>query len=61
VAFVEIVTDELPGTTFGAGIHTNIITASIMAVIGGFNRIYEKSSADARKMFFTPVSSARTA
>lgn len=61
VAFAEVTTDELPGAAFGVGIHSNIVTASIMAVISGVNRIYDKSSVDARKMFFTPADSVKTA
>jgi 2-isopropylmalate synthase len=39
VAFVEMSVDNMPGSTHGVGIDSNIVTASIFAVISGINRI----------------------
>ena len=51
IAFVECVIDGVPGTTFGAGMHRNIITASLLAVISGLNRAAGKLDAGARAAF----------
>lgn len=51
IAFVECVIDGVPGTTFGAGMHRNIITASLLAVISGLNRAASKLDAGARAAF----------
>jgi 2-isopropylmalate synthase len=42
VAFAEVVADGVPGTTFGVGIHQNIITAPVLAIVSGLNRVYAK-------------------
>jgi 2-isopropylmalate synthase len=39
VAFIELSNRDQPGSTHGVGIDTNIITASILAVLSGINRI----------------------
>ena len=39
VAFVEMSGGDQPGSTHGVGIDENIVTASIMAVLSGINRI----------------------
>lgn len=39
VAFIELSNRDRPGSTHGVGIDTNIITASILAVLSGINRI----------------------
>jgi 2-isopropylmalate synthase len=39
VAFVEMAGGDRPGSTHGVGIDGNIVTASIMAVLAGINRI----------------------
>ncbi|WP_018412874.1 2-isopropylmalate synthase [Methyloversatilis thermotolerans] len=38
IAFAEFVIEGVPGTTFGAGMHRNIVTASVLALISGLNR-----------------------
>ena len=52
VTFAEIVADQIPGTVFGVGMHANIVTASVLAVISGLNRMYAKLSAENRPAFF---------
>ncbi|WP_344762686.1 2-isopropylmalate synthase [Actimicrobium antarcticum] len=52
VTFAEVVTDNVPGTVFGVGMHANIVTASVLAVISGLNRIYAKLPADDKAAFF---------
>jgi 2-isopropylmalate synthase len=42
VAYVEMMAASLPGTTFGVGIHQNIVTASVLAVVSSINRLYDK-------------------
>jgi 2-isopropylmalate synthase len=38
MAIVELATDQLSGTYFGVGHHSNIVTASLMALISGVRR-----------------------
>ena len=52
VTFAEIVADQVPGTVFGVGMHANIVTASVLAVISGLNRMYAKLPAENRTSFF---------
>jgi 2-isopropylmalate synthase len=54
VAYVEMVAAGLPGTTFGAGMHQNIVTASVLAIVSGINRVHEKLD-DGGKAGFFPV------
>ncbi len=51
-AFAEIVADGMPGSTFGVGIHQNIVTASVLAVISGINRAFGKLARDDQAGFF---------
>lgn len=51
VAFIEFVVNGLPGTTFGAGMHRNIITASVLAVLSGLNRACSKLDAAQGRAF----------
>ena len=52
VTFAEIVVDQVPGTVFGVGMHANIVTASVLAVISGLNRMYTKLPVENRSGFF---------
>jgi 2-isopropylmalate synthase len=38
-AMVELAVDGVPGSAFGVGIHPNIVTASVLAIISGVNRV----------------------
>lgn len=38
VAFIEIAADIIPTPVYGVGIHTNIVTASLLAVLSSINR-----------------------
>jgi 2-isopropylmalate synthase len=38
-AYIELSTGELPGGRFGVAIHANIVTASILALFSGLNRV----------------------
>lgn len=51
VAFAEFVIDGLPGSTFGAGMHRNIVTASVLAILSGLNRACAKLDRAARRDF----------
>jgi 2-isopropylmalate synthase len=55
VTFAEIVVDQVPGTVFGVGMHANIVTASVLAVISGLNRMYAKLPAENRTGFFRAI------
>ena len=52
VAFAEMECDAVPGTTFGVGMDRNILTASILAVVGGINRIFARLSPQEQSNFF---------
>jgi 2-isopropylmalate synthase len=38
-AMVELAIDGVPGSAFGVGIHPNIVTASVLAILSGVNRV----------------------
>ena len=61
VAFAEVAADEVAGAVFGVGIHPNIVTASILAVLSGLNRIYARSAEDMQGQFFAATSGMRGA
>ncbi len=60
VAFAELATGGLPGAIFGAGMHPNIVTASVLAVISGLNRICLRLPETGHATFFnvTPEAAA---
>ena len=45
LAIVEAGLDGLPGATFGVGLHHNIVTASVQAVVGAANRLLQRRHA----------------
>ncbi|MDH5275703.1 MAG: 2-isopropylmalate synthase, partial [Gammaproteobacteria bacterium] len=50
LAIVELAVDGIPGSTFGAGMDPNIVTASIRAIIAGINRnLARAGEAEARR------------
>ena len=48
VAFIEIGIEGSPATSFGVGMHPNIVTASVMAVFSGLNRRYATADTEMR-------------
>lgn len=46
IAYVEISGDDFTGSVYGVGIHPNIITASLLAVLSGVNRALKQQDAD---------------
>lgn len=48
VAFIEIGLENSPATSFGVGMHPNIVTASVMAVFSGLNRRFAAADAKTR-------------
>jgi 2-isopropylmalate synthase len=44
-AMVELGLEGMPGSTFGVGIHPNIVTASVLAIISGVNRLASRGAA----------------
>ena len=48
VAFVEVSMEGVKGMTFGVGIHENIVTASIKAVMSAVNRVLSMASKELR-------------
>ena len=61
VAYAEVARTDAAGSTFGVGMHANILTASIQAVISGVNRIYGRASAQEQAHFFERVREAQAA
>ena len=52
VTFAELVAPQVAGTVFGVGMHANIVTASVLAVISGVNRLVAKLDDSERQAFF---------
>lgn len=59
VAYVEMELPGVPGSVFGIGIHDNIITASLRALVSGVNRLYRKADGANREAMVAAL--ARTA
>ncbi|MCB5184914.1 2-isopropylmalate synthase [Methylobacillus gramineus] len=53
VAFAELGYAGQPGTVYGAGIDANLVTASILAVISGINRLYSRLDNVQQAAFFS--------
>lgn len=52
VAFIELAGDFIPGSVFGAGIHENIVTASLRAIVSAVNRaVYQVDEETRRRLF----------
>jgi 2-isopropylmalate synthase len=49
VAFAELGLPGVAGTVYGAGLHQNLVTSSILAVISGINRLYTKLDEEGRR------------
>lgn len=48
IAIVELAVDGIPGSTFGAGLDPNIVTASVRAILAGINRSLARAGDGAR-------------
>jgi len=48
-AFVEVAIDGIPGIRYGAGIDANIVTASVLAMVGAVNRSLNTAGPEARQ------------
>ncbi|MBD2122628.1 2-isopropylmalate synthase [Trichocoleus sp. FACHB-262] len=46
IAYVEVTSDRLSGSLHGVGIHSNIVTASLLAILSGVNRVLSHSDRD---------------
>jgi 2-isopropylmalate synthase len=45
IAYLEIAGDSIPGSLHGVGLHANIVTASLLAVLGAINRAHQQLDA----------------
>ncbi|WP_026736638.1 2-isopropylmalate synthase [Fischerella sp. PCC 9605] len=45
IAYIEIAADFIPGLLYGVGIHSNIVTASLLAILGAVNRALQRINA----------------
>ena len=61
MAIVELAVDGIPGSTFGAGIDPNIVTASIRAILAGINRNLGRAGDDAARQSATGLLAVSTA
>ena len=55
VAYVEVAADFMPGTLYGVGIHSNIVTASLLAVLSAVNRAWRSLDLDAQGVLLQQV------
>ncbi|HEY9857936.1 MAG TPA: 2-isopropylmalate synthase [Candidatus Obscuribacterales bacterium] len=46
IAYVEVTSDRISGSLHGVGIHPNIVTASLLAILSGVNRVLAHSGGD---------------
>ncbi|MEP0870328.1 2-isopropylmalate synthase [Trichocoleus desertorum AS-A10] len=46
IAYVEVTSDRISGSLHGVGIHSNIVTASLLAILSGVNRVLSHSDRD---------------
>lgn len=49
IAYIELGGDGFQGSLYGVGIHSNIVTASLLAVLSGVNRAIDRMDAATRK------------
>jgi 2-isopropylmalate synthase len=61
VAFVELSADGLGGDVYGVGMDSNIVTASIKAIVSGVNRVWARLPESAREGFFSAGEAKRYA
>ena len=54
-AFVEVSMEGVQGMTFGVGLHESIVTATILAVISGVNRLLAKAPKEVRKPLLATI------
>lgn len=55
VAFAELGMTGIAGSVYGAGLHQNLVTSSILAVISGINRLYTKLDEQGRCQLLDPA------
>ena len=55
VAYVEVAADFMPGTLYGVGIHANIVTASLLAVLSAVNRALRSLDSEAQGLLLQQV------
>ncbi len=54
VACIELAIDGLPGSTHGVGIDANIVTASVLAVLSGINRVAARDAGTVQELARRP-------
>ncbi|ACT51156.1 2-isopropylmalate synthase [Methylovorus glucosotrophus SIP3-4] len=55
VAFAELGMTGIAGSVYGAGLHQNLVTSSILAVVSGINRLYGKLDVQGRQQLLDNV------
>jgi 2-isopropylmalate synthase len=56
IAYVEIASEFAQGAWHGAGIHSNIVTASLLAVLSAVNRVFHQVDVKHQTMFLERIS-----
>lgn len=56
VAYVEIASAFLTGSLHGVGIHANIVTASLLAVLSAVNRLWQRGDQKIQEQFLQSIS-----
>ncbi len=60
IAYVEIAGGWMDGSVYGVGIHSNIVTASLMAVLSAVNRALQQVDAKTQASLLDNIRSAST-
>ncbi|MDM9382316.1 2-isopropylmalate synthase [Chlorogloeopsis sp. ULAP01] len=55
IAYIEIAGDLIPGSLYGVGIHPNIVTASLLAILSAVNRAWQCMDAEAQVELFSQL------
>lgn len=61
IAFVEIDADYLPGSLYGVGVHSNIVTASLLAVLSAINRAFDGVTGETQRMLLSRLGHSEAA
>lgn len=58
IAFLEIAGEHFSGSLHGVGVHTNIVTASLLAILSGINRAFSHMPLEAQAGFLQHLNSS---
>lgn len=55
IAYIEMKSECIGGSLYGVGIHSNIVTASLLAVLSAINRIFQQVDAGTQEMLLQSI------